>query len=396
VTSFPVAWLPRSASYSLVGSQTHQTPLFGPLQPNAGWLLVKWRHFRVTCGHMGLRDVISCDVTSSSCEQQPCRQSNAPKMRLFGPLQPTAGDFRSNHVTAGPFPVPGHAMSFNVTWWPPPASYSFVGSQMHQKRQFSALYSQFQVTFGKMTSLPGHFRAPEVMWCHFLWRDFLLPASNSLVGSQMHKRCDFSALYSHLQVTSGQMALLLGLFQSPEVMWCHWTSRDCLLLWATALQKVKRTKDASLQPFKPLLGDFRWNDVTSVSLQGTWSCDIISCHVTASSCELQPCRQSNTTKMPVFGFLQPLPGDFRSNDTSVSLPVTLGHVTSFPLTSLPPPTSYSLVGSQMHQRRQVLALYSQFQATSCEMTSLLGHFQAPEITWHHLLSRDFLLQFTAL
>ena len=36
---------------------------------------------------------------------------------------------------------------------------------------------------------------------------------------------------------------------------------------------------------------------------------------------------------PVFGLLHPLPGDFRSNDvTSWSLPVTKGHVTSFPVT----------------------------------------------------------------
>jgi len=55
--------------------------------------------------------------------------------------------------------------------------------------------------------------------------------------------------------------------------------------------------------------------------------DVISCHVTASWCELQPCRKWNVQYSPVFYLLQPLPGDVRSNDvTSGSLPVTWGHV----------------------------------------------------------------------
>ena len=39
--------------------------------------------------------------------------------------------------------------------------------------------------------------------------------------------------------------------------------------------------------------------------------EVISCRVTATSCELQPCSSSNMHKTRVFGFLQPLPGDFR-------------------------------------------------------------------------------------
>ena len=53
-------------------------------------------------------------------------------------------------------------MSFPVTWLPPPASYSLIGSEMYGIRQFSAFYSHFQVTSGQMTSLPGHFLSPEV------------------------------------------------------------------------------------------------------------------------------------------------------------------------------------------------------------------------------------------
>ena len=73
--------------------------------------------------------------------------------------------------------------------------------------------------------------------------------------------------------------------------------------------------------------------------------------MTATSCELQPCRRSNVRKTWLVGLLQPLPGDFRSNDvTSESLQVTSGHVTSFPTTWLPPPASYSPVGAQSYPK----------------------------------------------
>jgi len=39
----------------------------------------------------------------------------------------------------------------------------------------------------------------------------------------------------------------------------------------------------------------------------------------------------------------------------------------------------------------VSAVYSHFQATSGQMTSLLAHFRSPKITWRHFLSRDCLL-----
>ena len=47
---------------------------------------------------------------------------------------------------------------------------------------------------------------------------------------------------------------------------------------------------------------------------------------------------------PVFAYYKWL-GDFRSNVTSGSLPVTWGHVTPFPVTWLSSPASYSFVGS---------------------------------------------------
>jgi len=145
------------------------------------------------------------------------------------------------------------------------------------------------------------------------------PSSYSLVGSEMYSIPQFSAFYSHLQVTSGQMTSLPGDFRSPEVTWGH------------------------------------------------------SCHVTASPCELQPCRKWNVRYMPVFVPLQPLPGDFHSNDlTSGSLPGTRGQVTSFPVTWLTPPASYSLVGIEMYSIRQYSALYSHFQVTSVKWRHFRG------------------------
>jgi len=58
--------------------------------------------------------------------------------------------------------------------------------------------------------------------------------------------------------------------------------------------------------------------------------EVISCHMTAFSCKLQPCRKWNAQYTAGFGLLQPLPGNFQSNDvTCGSLPVTWGHGTSF-------------------------------------------------------------------
>jgi len=108
------------------------------------------------------------------------------------------------------------------------------------------------------------------------------------------------------------------------------------------------------------------------------SCDVISCHVTPFSCELQPCRIWNVHYTRVFGFPQPLPGNFWSNDvTSGSLPVIWGHVTSFPVPWLPP-ASYSLVGSETYSIRKFSAFHSHFQVTSSQMTSLPGHIRSPE------------------
>jgi len=154
---------------------------FRPSTDTSRWLPVKWRHFRVTSGHLRPRDVISCHVTASTCELQLCRKWNVQYMPVFGLPQPLPGDFRSNDVTSESLPVTsGHVTSFPVTWLPPPATYSLVGSEMYSIRQFSAFSSHFQMTFGQMSSLPGHVRSPEVTWNHFASRYCLLLRATAL------------------------------------------------------------------------------------------------------------------------------------------------------------------------------------------------------------------------
>jgi len=110
VTSFPVTWLPSPATYSPVGAEVMQNPSFwhSTTTPGDFW----WNH--VTS--RWLRDIISCQVTATSCKLQPCRSSNLHKTRVFGLLQPLPGDFQWNDVPSGSFPVTwSHVTSFPVT-----------------------------------------------------------------------------------------------------------------------------------------------------------------------------------------------------------------------------------------------------------------------------------------
>jgi len=262
---------------------------FSPFHSRFQVTSVEMTHFRVTSGLLLSRDIISCHGTASSCELQLCRKWNVQITSVFGLLQPLPGDFRANDVTFRSLVVTlGHVTSFPVTWLPPPARYSLVGSEMYSISQFSAFYRPFQVTSGQMTPLPGHFRqlrSRDVISCHvtassrelqpcrkwnvqytpvfglpqmlpgnFQWNDvtsgsltvtwghvtsfpvtWLPPtASYSLVGSEVYSICEFSS-YSHFQATSGQMTSLQDYFRSPEVTWCHFLWRDYLLLRATAL-----------------------------------------------------------------------------------------------------------------------------------------------------------------
>jgi len=193
-------------------------------------------------------------------------------------------------------------MSFPVTWLPPPVSYSLVGSEMCSICQFSTLNSTLQ-------PLPGDFRSNDVTsgslpitWGHVT--SFPLtwlppPASYSPVGSEIYSIGLFSTLYSHFQVTSSQKTSL-------PVTWGHVTSFPVTWLPAPATSRWLPVK-------------WRHYRVTSGHLR---SGDVNSYHVTASSCEPQPCRNWNVQYMLVFGPLHPLQGDYRSND------VTYGHCRS--------------------------------------------------------------------
>jgi len=318
----------------------HYTPIFGLLQPLPG----DFRSNDVTSGHLKSRDIISCHVTASSCDLQPCGKSNAQYTQVFGLLLPFPGDCWSNDVSSGSLPIIwGQVTSFSTTWLPPPASYSLVWSQTHSIRQFSHLYSQFQVTSNQMNSLPGQSRSQgqltsfPVMWLP-------PPASDSLVKCQTHSIRQFwpstptSRWFRWNDVTSGSLPITWGYLPCFPVTWLP-----------PASYSLVGSKTHSILQFSAFYNHLQ---VTSVKSRHFWvtsghlrSPDVIFCNVTAS-CELQPCRKSNGQYTPVFGLLQPLPGRFRSNDiTSESLPVTWGHVTSFPVTWLPLPASNSLVGS---------------------------------------------------
>jgi len=138
--------------------------------------------------------------------------------------------------------------------------------------------------------------------------------------------------------------------RSLQVTWCHVMSFP-----VTWLPPPQSYSPVGAQTYPKL--DLQHSTATSRSLlvkscyfQIPWSHarSVTSFPVTTTSCKLQPCRSSNVPKTWLTGLLQPFPGDFRSNDvTSGSLPVTSGHMTSFPVTWLPPPVSYSPVGAQM-------------------------------------------------
>jgi len=167
VTSFHVTWLPPTASYSLVGREMYSTHEF----------LAFYSHLQVTSGEMTslLGHLTSFSVIWLLQTARWSLVKNVEYTQVFGLLQPLPSDFQWNDITCESVPVTcGHVMSFLVMWFPPTASYTLVKSKMYSRREFSAFHSHFQVTSGLITSLPGHFQWPEVMWRHFLSRDSLL------------------------------------------------------------------------------------------------------------------------------------------------------------------------------------------------------------------------------
>jgi len=336
-----------------------QNLTFRPSTTTSRWLLVKGRHLRITSGHVRSGDVIFCYVTETSSELQPCASWNAPKTWPIGLLQPLPGDFRSKDVTSGSLPVTwGQVTSFPVVWPPLPASYSSVGAQTYQNltyRPFTAASRRLPVKWRHFRVTSSHVTSRDVIFCHVTATSCeLLPCGSSNVPKTW--------LLDHLQPLPGAFRwndITSGHVRSRDVISHHVTATSCELQPCASWNVPKSWLTGLLQQF---LGDFRWNEDTSRSLLVTRSHDVLFCHVTshevtwrhflhvtATSCELQTCASSNVVKTWLIGLLQPLPGDFRSNDvTSGSLPVTWGHITSFPATWLPPPVSYSPVRAQTY------------------------------------------------
>jgi len=190
------------------------------------------------------------------------------------------------------------------------------------------------------------------------------------------------------------MTSLPGDFRSHEITWRHFLSRDCLLLRATPGRKSNVQYTPVFGLLQPLPGDFRSNDVTSGLVR---SRDVISYHVIASSCKLQPCRKSNAQYTPVFGLLTPtsrwLPLKWRP------LRVTSGHLRSLDVISCHVTASCKLQPCRKSNKQYtpVFGLLTYFQVTSGQMTSLPADFRWPEVAWHHFLSREcLLLRATAL
>jgi len=148
-------------------SKVHKA-IFGLLQPLPG--VFPWNcHFQVTSGCARSHDIISCHMTATYCELQRCRSSKHTKPS-FAPSRATSRwlSMKSRHSD--------HFRSRQVTWHFLSRDchllrVSPVGAQTYPKPQFSAFYSHFQVTFGEMMFLPGHFRSCQVTGRHFLSHD---------------------------------------------------------------------------------------------------------------------------------------------------------------------------------------------------------------------------------
>jgi len=140
-------------------------------------------------------------------------------------------------------------------------------------------------------------------------------------------------------------------FRSREVTWHLFLSRDCQLLQVTDLSSSNVHKTWLIGLLQPHTGDFRLNDVTSGTLPVMWG-QVTSFPATwpQPPASYRSVGAQTYPKLDI-GLLLPLPGDFRSKDvTSGSLPVTWCHMTSFPVTWMPLPASYSPVRAQTYPK----------------------------------------------
>jgi len=208
-------------------SNVPKTWVLGLLQPPPG----DFRWNDVTYGHVKSCDIISLHVTDT-CELQPCRSSNVSETRVLSLLQPLPGDFQSNNVTSVSISVTwGHMTSFPEEWQPP-ASYSSV--------RISNVPQKWVV--GLLQQLPGDFRWNDVTswslpvtWGQVTSFSLSWLSTPVSVAAQTYPEPKFLAFCSYFLVTSGKMTSLQGHFRSREVPWPHFLSRDCHVLRVKAL-----------------------------------------------------------------------------------------------------------------------------------------------------------------
>jgi len=183
-------------------------------------------------------------------------------------------------------------------------------------------------------------------------------------------------------VTSGSLPV-------TWVTWDYFLSRDCLLLRATGLWELICTVYVSYWPSTATSRRLtvKWDHfrVTSGHLRSLTSFPIRWLLHCASYSLVESEMYSVLESLPIYSHFQV------TSDQFTSLPITWGHVTSFPATWLPPPVSYCLLKIEMCSISEFLAFYNNFQGTSGKMTSLLGPFWSPEVKWHNFLSLDWLL-----
>jgi len=262
-------------------------------------------------------DVISCHVTATCCELQNCRSSNVLETWLTGLLQPLPGNFRLNDITSGSLPVTwGHVTSFPVTWLPPPTSYSLVWAQTYPKLDLQASTATSRwlpVKWRHFRIASCYMRSRDVISCHLTAICCELQTCRSsnvletwLTGLLQPLQCNFLSY----DVNSGRLAVTWGHMTSFPVTWLPPTT-SYSTVGAQTYPKVDLQAFYATSRWLPL--KWRHVQVTSGHMK---SCDVISSHVTATSCELQPCRSTNVLKTWLIGLLLPLQGDFRSRETT--------------------------------------------------------------------------------
>jgi len=227
-------------------------------------------------------------------------------------------------------------MRFPVMWQPPAASYSPEPAQTYPNLTYRPSTATSRWLLDKWRHFQGHLRSRDVTSCYVtstscelqpcrnlnvpkswllgllqpfpgdFWSNYvtsghatfsvtwLPPASCSPVGAQMYPKLT----YRPFTATSRWLSVKRPHFRSREVTWRHSPSRDCHLLRNTALKELKRSQKLT---YKPCIATSRWLPVKWRNFQVTSghmrSHNIISCHVDATSCKLQPCRSSNVYKL---------------------------------------------------------------------------------------------------